>query len=170
MLIEMDGNVANQFTCCSVDWISKFPDECEVLIARTDGIDESTDNPARLKVIGSTSTNNNVDKKKKKKEKMENENETRSIQHVKLENAKPFPTGIVGVIGNFRLTKKDLDISSLLSLLDLLQNIDISIIEAFANDSFNWTVRYSNLYNKLNCCYCCFLCVFLINGVCWTIC
>lgn len=36
MLIEFDNEICNQISCCTVDWISKFPDECEVLIARTD--------------------------------------------------------------------------------------------------------------------------------------
>ena len=36
MLIEFDKNSANRLICCKVDWISRFPDECEILIARTE--------------------------------------------------------------------------------------------------------------------------------------
>lgn len=35
MLLEFDKTMCNKIVCCTVDWISKFPDECEVLIART---------------------------------------------------------------------------------------------------------------------------------------
>ena len=35
MLIEMSEKVLDKFLCCSVEWISKFPDEFEVLIARS---------------------------------------------------------------------------------------------------------------------------------------
>eukprot|EP01084_Bolivina_argentea_P213867 363127_1 len=35
MIIEMEESIRQSFVCCNVQWISKFPDECEVLIART---------------------------------------------------------------------------------------------------------------------------------------
>ena len=35
MLIEIDADVCQELVCCSVDWISKFHDECEILIARS---------------------------------------------------------------------------------------------------------------------------------------
>ena len=35
MSIEMNQNLIKNFICCTVDWISKFPDECDILIART---------------------------------------------------------------------------------------------------------------------------------------
>ena len=35
MIIEIDKSVRESFACCDVSWISKFPDECEVLIARS---------------------------------------------------------------------------------------------------------------------------------------
>ena len=38
MLIEFAKDTVNQFVCCNVTWISKFPHECEILIARNDGI------------------------------------------------------------------------------------------------------------------------------------
>ena len=45
MLIEMDKNICNQFICCSVVWISKFPDECEILIARSIPKNNNCNNP-----------------------------------------------------------------------------------------------------------------------------
>eukprot|EP01084_Bolivina_argentea_P027320 50785_1 len=35
MIIEMDEKMREWFICCDVSWISKFPDECEILISRT---------------------------------------------------------------------------------------------------------------------------------------
>ena len=37
MLIVIDKNIRQSvnFLCCDVSWISKFPDECEILIARS---------------------------------------------------------------------------------------------------------------------------------------
>eukprot|EP01084_Bolivina_argentea_P058240 106345_1 len=34
MVIQMNESVRKTFCCCDVSWISKFPDECEILIAR----------------------------------------------------------------------------------------------------------------------------------------
>ena len=35
MLMEFDSQVTEKFVCASLEWISKFPDECEILIARS---------------------------------------------------------------------------------------------------------------------------------------
>ena len=49
-LIEInDDKFINNVRCSSVDWVSKFPDECEVLIARSD---ETNATKFDLKVIG----------------------------------------------------------------------------------------------------------------------
>ena len=39
MIIETDNNFRNneKINCCDVSWISKFNDECEIVIARSDG-------------------------------------------------------------------------------------------------------------------------------------
>eukprot|EP01084_Bolivina_argentea_P047126 86821_1 len=37
MLIQIDKEMRNFFVCCDVSWISKFPDECEILISRSIG-------------------------------------------------------------------------------------------------------------------------------------
>ena len=51
MLIELNSECIQQFICCSLDWISKFPDECEVLIARSLTRSESSSNSGQLSVI-----------------------------------------------------------------------------------------------------------------------
>ena len=145
MLIEIDGNVANQFVCCSVDWISKFPDECEVLMARTDGIDELTDNPARLQVIQNhigKQYNTTIPNKKTAKVSSQSEICGHDIQHVKLQTNKHLVNGVVSTaVGNLRFNLTKQHISSLLSLLDTLRNLDLSIIKGFANNSFTGSVR-----------------------------
>ena len=35
MLVELDSKLINTLTCCCVEWISKFPEEKEILFART---------------------------------------------------------------------------------------------------------------------------------------
>ena len=35
MIIEIDENSMRQLNCCDVSWISKFSDECEILVARS---------------------------------------------------------------------------------------------------------------------------------------
>ena len=35
MIIELTEDVCDEFVCCSVEWISKFKDECEILLARS---------------------------------------------------------------------------------------------------------------------------------------
>ena len=35
MIFELDEDILHRFHCCSVEWISKFQDECEILIARS---------------------------------------------------------------------------------------------------------------------------------------
>ena len=35
MMIEIDKDYKKFVTCCDVSWISKFPDECEILFARS---------------------------------------------------------------------------------------------------------------------------------------
>ena len=35
MLMQINKDVVNTFICCSVEWISKFDYECEILIARS---------------------------------------------------------------------------------------------------------------------------------------
>ena len=64
MLLQFDQNVIakKQFKCCSLEWISKFPNECEVLIARSKGCD--ADKAATLTVMDyqmsqNTNKNNN---------------------------------------------------------------------------------------------------------------
>eukprot|EP00485_Elphidium_margaritaceum_P012646 CAMPEP_0202699676 /NCGR_PEP_ID=MMETSP1385-20130828/12890_1 /ASSEMBLY_ACC=CAM_ASM_000861 /TAXON_ID=933848 /ORGANISM="Elphidium margaritaceum" /LENGTH=70 /DNA_ID=CAMNT_0049356667 /DNA_START=1 /DNA_END=210 /DNA_ORIENTATION=+ len=41
MIIQFDESYKNHkdVLCCDVSWISKFPDECEVLFARSTGRD-----------------------------------------------------------------------------------------------------------------------------------
>lgn len=51
MLIQLNGECMNEITCCSVDWISKFPDECEVLIARSLPSGEREANAVELCVV-----------------------------------------------------------------------------------------------------------------------
>ena len=47
MMMELNENIAQNFICCSVTWVSKFRDECEILIART----VNTTNAATLSVV-----------------------------------------------------------------------------------------------------------------------
>lgn len=35
MIIQIDPNFKKKGYCCDVSWISKFPDECEILFARS---------------------------------------------------------------------------------------------------------------------------------------
>ena len=49
MLIELNKNAVKQFACASVDWVSKFTDECEVLIART-WFEKKISNLCQLKI------------------------------------------------------------------------------------------------------------------------
>ena len=52
MLMQFDSNVVSkrQFTFCSLEWISKFEYECEILIART-RYDNVTQNAATMRVM-----------------------------------------------------------------------------------------------------------------------
>ena len=47
MMMQCNENICKNFICCSVTWISKFSDECEILIART----VNTTNAAILSVV-----------------------------------------------------------------------------------------------------------------------
>ena len=37
MMLQIDPSYKEKVKCCDVSWISKFPDECEVLFARSIG-------------------------------------------------------------------------------------------------------------------------------------
>ena len=42
MIIQIDSSYKNDegVYCCDVSWISKFPDECEILFSRSTGLDD----------------------------------------------------------------------------------------------------------------------------------
>ena len=47
MLMQMSSDIINSFKCCSVEWLSKFDYECEVLIARSK---EANSNAVKMQV------------------------------------------------------------------------------------------------------------------------
>ena len=50
MIIEIHESVRNRFKCCDVSWISKFPDEHEILISRSNGT-YSKDNKFCIEIL-----------------------------------------------------------------------------------------------------------------------
>ena len=83
MLIELDEKCSHKFECCCVSWISKFPDECEILISRSIA-DDSWTNKAKLTVVDQNSIDaQNIIKQLKKSNK--NKVKPKQIQIVKLE-------------------------------------------------------------------------------------
>ena len=78
LLIEMDNNIINKFICCNVTWISKFPDECEVLIGRTAAISiDQTYNNATLTIMDQKFEDKKLDE-------LQNKSKISLIQHVSL--------------------------------------------------------------------------------------
>ena len=82
MLMQFDSNVIlkKQFIFCSLEWISKFTYECEILIART----ETTDGKraATMKVMDYQM--NSLSKTKNSKNKKNNKSNINSLQIVKV--------------------------------------------------------------------------------------
>eukprot|EP01084_Bolivina_argentea_P216131 367194_1 len=50
MVLEFDKSIRRGFVCCDVSWLSKFPDECEVLIGRS-GLIRYNQNAFSLKIL-----------------------------------------------------------------------------------------------------------------------
>ena len=92
MLLEFDKNICNGIVCCTVDWISKFPDECEVLIARTDAYNSTrldintvakNVHQRQLKAIKNNNSidedNNNIDHNNNNDQKEEKQSDLKAI-------------------------------------------------------------------------------------------
>ena len=92
MVIELNSECVNQLICCSVDWISKFPDECEVLIARSLPNNERQANVVQLSVIENKAIATNENDSKVNQTKESDDDETKSkddkcatnLQHVSM--------------------------------------------------------------------------------------